>query len=773
METPSRNNVVDLRSRLGEHSNELLTAARAATVRALPGVLANVLDRADDALFDFVQKSSNSLEQQEYFDTMRELRRQRSAIEQRFREQLGAGFAALDRGEPLVVRCAPRSEAEQGLSLVGASELDEQLAAEQLAGALERRHSGPLHLLDRRLAVLAKVDVLGPATNPVGPGHVVHALRESLEGVVTATPPRLVLYKIYERDMQSALTGLYSEINRILAEVQVNDPAQNARVRRRDVPKSPKFPHLYPERDAEPDSADQGGGAGYGSGGGAYGSGSGASYPAASQDIDELLPTLRELLTEYRAARRASDPAPASGSQMMDVQSALSMLSRAQSDLPNAVRRAMDDPTASLSVLLKTEVLRQAEQLGLAGPHSRLEERGEESLELVGMLFDALLGQRNFELTVREQMARMVVPYAKASLLDQQMFAMKAHPARRLLNTVAEACDGNRGETTAERELLGRVEGTVDRLVSEFNEDLAIFSELDVELRSYFDQHKHRVDLAERRAAEAQRGKERLDEARAMANVELAALMGAREAPPVIQQFLSHYWTHHLAVVALRDGMESSRFKLAQDAGEQLWKAYLGSDNGTPHSMDLRDHLGRVLASSGVTGVSADETIGAIEWVLQALRLGRIEVARSRTLPSVEVLAAASAANAASAEAATAAPKSSAVEATAEAAAETAGAEAPAYDPEDVVRIKALQVGNWVEFYAADGTAQPAKLSWISPISSRLLFVNRRGMRLCASSPEELAIQIREGKLALRSADSAFERAMGQVLGKLREVVPH
>ncbi len=786
METPARTNIVDLRSRAGDHASELLAGVRAATLRTLPSVLANVLDRADDALFDFVQKSSSSIEQQEYFDTMRELRRQRSVIEQRYREQIGASFAALGRGQPLVVRCAPKSEAEPTLSLLAADELDEQLAAEQLAGALERRHSGPLQLLDKKLAIVSKVDTLGPATNPAGPGHVVNALRVALEGIVPALPPRLVLYKIYERDVQNVLATLYAEINRLLADVSIVDPIAAARARRRDMPTSPKYPSQYaqPEQSSAPD---------YGHnqvGSGGYGGGSGAGYAPASQDIDELLPTLRALLGEYRSARQASEPAQHARGPMMDVHGTLNTLSRLQGDLPQTVRRAIDDPSASLSMLLKQEVLRQAEQMGLTGPKSRLDERGEESLELVGMLFDALLGQRNFEPSTRDQMARMVVPYAKASLLDQQMFGMKSHPARRLLNTVAEACDGNRGETSAERELLGRVEGTVDRLVSEFNEDLAIFSELDVELRSFFDQHKQRVELTERRATEAQRGKERLDEARAMANSELASLMGGRNPPPAIEQFLTHYWTHHIAVVALRDGVDSSRFKLARDAGDQLWTAFLGSENGAPRPVDLRDHLVRVLTSSGVTGVSADETVGAIEWVLQALRLGRVEAARSRNLPSVESVATSQSAPSEPVTAAVVAAPAIVPAAAADVGNEVAAVATPqaqdgaavldvvggtatlAYDPEDVIKVKALVVGNWVEFIGADGVPQPAKLSWISPISSRLLFVNRRGMRLCASSAEELAEQMKLGNLLLRAADSAFERAMTQVLGKLRDAVP-
>jgi hypothetical protein len=98
-----------------------------------------------------------------------------------------------------------------------------------------------------------------------------------------------------------------------------------------------------------------------------------------------------------------------------------------------------------------------------------------------------------------------------------------------------------------------------------------------------------------------------------------------------------------------------------------------------------------------------------------------------------------------------------------------AGTETVAADPADVEKIRKLEVGSWVEMVGEDGVSQPAKLSWVSPISSRLLFVNRRGMRVCAASAEELAVMLKQGKLALREIDTAFERAMTQVLGKLRE----
>ena len=194
-----------------------------------------------------------------------------------------------------------------------------------------------------------------------------------------------------------------------------------------------------------------------------------------------------------------------------------------------------------------------------------------------------------------------------------------------------------------------------------------------------------------------------------------------------------------------------------------------------------------MLASSGVTGPGATEVLDAVEWVLLAVRLGRMDAAENHQLPpAMQGMRLQDNENEghAPAEQAAAAPAAAVGEASAVGPQATAAGttelhvvagqdvETEEFDPEDVERIKALNMGAWVEFVDEAGEPIPAKLSWISPISSRLLFVTRRGMRHCAASPQELAVMIKQGKLHLRIGDSAFENAMTQVLGRLREAAP-
>lgn len=796
MDNPaSSHNVYPLKPAAGQ--GDLLHQVRTSALQQLPPVLTGVLAKVDDALFDLVQKSFSTFEQQQFFDAMRELRRQRGGIEQRYREHFISAFVGLEKRKPVLARYAQPGETSSELSLLNEDELEEQLASEQVAQAIERRHASVLAQLDQQLGRLCGGLELNNTLNPLGPGHLAESLRSGLRGCDLASSARLVLFKLYEQALLPALTPFYNDLVKRLSAAGLGGA----------VPKT-STPAPAPQAPAQVQAE---------------------AAPAApreeAQVRDDLFTALHGLLQDYRAAQRATsytgsgtgsthiEPTRPGAAPMQSTET-LSVLSLLQRELPASVHAAVADPKQSLAGQIKRELMAQAERMGVGTPGAPLSPPDEDAIDLVGMLFEVLLNERKFQDQIRRLFTQMIVPFTKVAMLDRRMFMHKTHPARRMLNSVAEACDGNSGETALERELLDRVQGLVDRLVADFNEDLAIFETLQEEFASFLEQHRKRVELAERRAAEAQRGRERLEQARAVASMELAMLLGAREAPPAIDAYLRRYWSHHLALVILRDGADSARFAQARASGDQLWRTMVACESGHPRTESLAPILEPVLLSSGVMGEAATEIVQTIEALLDAMHArdhvamsaavlpasalaGMPEAVRSEepvrspapseAAPFVDNVvqfatpatppAAAAAAAAADVSAPAVVPPMREIElpslvgsATSEfpdaAAPDT---EAEVADPTDVEKIRKLEVGNWVEMVGADGVPQPAKLSWVSPISNRLLFVNRRGMRVCAASAEELAVMLKQGKLSLREIDTAFERAMTQVLGKLRE----
>ena len=97
-----------------------------------------------------------------------------------------------------------------------------------------------------------------------------------------------------------------------------------------------------------------------------------------------------------------------------------------------------------------------------------------------------------------------------------------------------------------------------------------------------------------------------------------------------------------------------------------------------------------------------------------------------------------------------------------------AGTDSLDFDAVVLERMRKLQVGSWIQLATSAERIEPAKVSWISPISSRLLLVNRRGIRVLVASAEELAAMAKLGKVSVREGDNAFEDAMFQVAGRLK-----
>jgi hypothetical protein len=90
-------------------------------------------------------------------------------------------------------------------------------------------------------------------------------------------------------------------------------------------------------------------------------------------------------------------------------------------------------------------------------------------------------------------------------------------------------------------------------------------------------------------------------------------------------------------------------------------------------------------------------------------------------------------------------------------------------DLESVQAVRALKVGAWIEFVDEAGNSERAKLSWISPISGKYLFVNRRGLKVADRGLQQLAAEIREGRAVVLEEVPLFDRALDAIVERLRQ----
>jgi hypothetical protein len=526
----------------------LIAALQKVAMERLSAALDAVLRRADDYLFDNTGQGGEAGE----LTALRDLRRARAQIAQHFTHNLLAGFQRLQLG------AVPASGTIE-LSLLSEDALEEQLATEQLVDSLARKHAAALELLDQRIAVVVERTILAADENPVAPAFLAAALHGALHTVELSTALRIALYKFTERELSTALTALYDRLNAYLAEAGV-------------LPRL--LPTVRSETGAAPASAEAG------PDGDPHAS---VEVPANEQALFGSLIGMLQSWRQRMAPNLQGAEGTANNAPQLRMPEIMSVLSLMQNDPPPALDLALDDQKLSLAEQLRREVLAGARRLGIGGEGLNLTNMQEDAVDLVGMLFDVLLDERDFEPNVRRKIGRMLVPYVKVAVKDRRLFLYKGHPARRFLNAVAEACEGNHADGPQERELLERVDTYIDS-----------------------------VELVE------------------------------PEPAPVQQQAAAP----SLRIVGGHDQLD--------------------------------------------------------------------------------------------------------------------------FDPTMAERLHALEVGTWLQLAGESGKLEQAKVSWISPISSRFLFVNRRGIRVLVASAEELAAMAKQGRLQLRQADTAFDDAMHQIMGRLQ-----
>jgi hypothetical protein len=730
--------------------DELLRYTRRSVVEQLSSLVLAVLGKADDWMFDLAQKEGEGADpfaRSPRLEAMNTLRSTRATIERQFARQYEALFDELIEPKP--------SADGLRLSLVDEQELEQQLASDLIVEALQRAHGHSLDALAKALAKIMGVESLTARQNPLSPLNFGHALHRAVHGIELPNMLQVVLYKYYERE-------LLSRFNEVLDPLMQRFTAAGLVPRQGVGPGGSLRPGSAPRPSGGPSSAPSAGmGAPQGHDGGGYGHhGHGHGYPSSGDDAN-VFSLLREMLRALRPQQQAAEGGAVATPgvperRALQTTEMLSVLSLMQTEVPPSVLETMERNEASLSVLLKRDLLDSASRIGLSPDQVRISPDEEDAVDLVGMLFDVLFDEHDFEQRARNLVSRLVVPYVKVALLDRQMFMYRTHPARRLLNAVTEACEGNGGQSAQEREMLGKAEQVVDTLVGDFNEDVAIFETLESELRGFLEQQQKRIELAEKRAAEAQRGQERLEHARVQAGGEVSNRVDGRKVPAALREFLARSWSHHLSLVALREGTESVAWSAALSLADKLLDLLPGgraAGVSIPTAMQgLSTDLIAVMSSSGVQGEAADGVIRAIADGIEAQRRGDAVAAQQAaavlrvapepppmpTQPRLKIVG---------------------------------GTDAePDFDPDDLAQLRDLKVGDWISLAGEDEKLAPAKLAWISPISNRLMFVNRRGVRMLVASVEELGALKKLGKLQLREAQGgAFEDALQRMVGRLKQ----
>ena len=665
--------------------------------------------------------------------------RQRSAGQvMRYRELIANSFDDF-RGRIL------HGNRELPLGLVGEGELDFHLAGQRLAESIGRRYQQPLELLDLRFEALAVALGAAPTSNPVGATRLAGAFLRIFRDADISDTLQPVLFRQYEQELGKVLGDLYGRLNALLV-------AHGFHATRREEA-TPARPEAAREAPAsyQPD------------GGSVPQQGIDRAVANAGIDVFRVSAEarvehqrLRDMLHAWREDAQAALPEQPSQRAMAErrelrVQELVSVASLLQRDGTQPLQSALANKRG-LNDGIRQHLLDGARRLGLDTDRMHLGQHQEDAIDLVGMMFESLLDSHAMVDQARRMFMRLVMSYVKVALTDENLFVRPDHPARRLLDTLALSCESNDGASPQDRELLQRASVLVERVVAEYNEDLAIFELTANELQDLLQQQRRRAEVVARRSAETVHGRERLLQARLQAASMLAQRISTQPFTHTIAHFMEHHWQHHLVQVLLREGHGSEHYRRVLALGDELLsidQAAARGDGSRVAGRVLALHPGLVecLSSSGLDDQVASEWMAGLARTLAFPDAPR----EQRPLPPMPQLSDDS-------------DDTRLLEV-------IDGNASLDYDHADAARIAALGPGSWMRLIDEDGQEGSVKVAWISPLTSRLLLVNRRGVRKLVASPQQLAALVKAGRLYAEADEMPFDDAMRQVRQKLSQAV--
>lgn len=749
-------------------------------LRELNTLLAAVFDNADDLFFDFAEKVKTEGERNKYFDAMRELRMQRKGIEQRFLKAIDANFHALPNPDDALNSDIMAMTSSDSLSLVNHDELEQNVAIEGMVSKARTRHADRLYQVCTRLDTLI-IDVsVTEKNNPLDPRQLCEAFRKSLRKLECDIKSVLIVYKLFEKWVLDQLERPLDVCNYLMAKAGIlpdlkNTPANPARNQNAST-------HAAAAA-SKPNTVT-------------------GAHSGLSEGATDMNAYLQSLLA---ATRQSPLMSVVAGFSEMPIGSTLSsareidpaQLVNVLTDVQRVMPRGLDVLQGQL--MLAPVNMRNtldnlfAQRESKFGPE-RLSQRDTDVINLVGMLFDFILDDRNLPVRVKALIGRLQIPVLKVAVKDAMFFSSGGHPARRLLNALARAGIGlpDKPEDLSKDGVFNQIQSTVQTILDKFADDATLFEQLLAQFEEYMHSESRRADLIEQRTRSAEEGRALTEHARELVATLIARKLEDKCLPEILVRFVEDAWFNVLFRIYVKQGEASKSWQAAVQTIDLLVQSVTPPAspeerkalyNGLPV---LQKRLREGLDTISYNPFAANEFVGRLEEVqLQVLRgetPTHLKTEASKD-PSDQLLEAVKSdldAKGASDEllpnrsTSYDAPRIRRID-QAKGFASPARADEPvlppmAEDDEHWVRARHLGVGAWVEFVDEQGIKTRCKLAARIKATDRLVFVNRSGMKVRDLSTLAVAHELSSCRMIILDDSLLFDRALQSVIGSLRRV---
>ena len=626
-----------------------------------------------------------------------------------------------------------RADKDAELSLVGDDDFESTLSVNKATSRLRFNSAEELVTLDSRMGVLLEQPHLQEDGNPLGPRLLCQSILNGLIQLQMDQKAALVLLNQFEMVLYPELPSLYKTLNHylidkgILPDIKVGQTirATSHTPSRHVVNEADDFNQLFDQlantQGLTGFGMPQSGGTGYGYAGGSIQSGLAAW----------------------------------GGNAPMAMLEAVGRLQNGPLILPTGAEVSLIPPESN-----HANLLRQLQQSPVMLGASRVEAL---VVDAVAMLFDIVFDEDLIPDSLKNLLSRLQLPVLKAALLDRNFFSNRNHPARRLLDVIAELASNLPPVAEGRHPHIDTLEGIIDRVIKEFDQDTAVFEIAAEEVSKLEIERLSALEASLSDSIQDLQRAERAEMAQVFIQDQIKQAIENQPVMPSVNRFLHTFWAETLGKTFIEHGSSAPQFTSEMETmRELLWSVQPKTD------MDTRLMLVRILpgmlkrlreglAHSGIKPNEIEQFFAELV-VLHATAV-RAPATAVVPLPDTE-------------------PDDEVIT---ESHSEPVDLPPPPpplvhvqVEIEDVYteRARALNKGDWVEFHYDDGTFRWARMAFSSD-RGNYLFTDQDGVNTFSISLHRLADKLRTGQAVLVVRRSITESAFSRLISFFRaQAVP-
>ena len=388
---------------------------------------------------------------------------------------------------------------------------------------------------------------------------------------------------------------------------------------------------------------------------------------------------------------------------------------------------------------IKQAVLSEIAKKSGGAVTKRINQIAEKTIDFIELIFDAIVDDEDISDTIKALLLRLQIPIIKASMTDQEFFIYDNHPARVLLDTIA---DVGIGLTDHADEMYIKLDKIVVNILGEYELNTETFQTALDSLNSFIEEQE-----AVTRAKEEEAQQQLLRKhARATVLKALRATTTGKSLPEAVHPLILKRWPTLMFNHYIKNGKENNEWvnivltlrhivESVQPVTSAEHLAKLQSEKDT-----LLDQTEKYLNISSKSKSDVQNIMSAYKETLQQ-HIDDANFTEEEVSVAEETIRYAE------------------------------PVEEPIVEEEPITKPSIpsnVMPGMWFQLYMGeDTTPRRCKLSVIIVEDSNLMFVNHKGELIVEKSFEEFNDEVASNKTKMIMGHSAFDHALKTVIDRL------